>query len=400
MAAASQEAQLDKASLPERPGSTEQVVVRRGDTLMDILTRARIDQSEAYAAVELLRTIYDPRRLRAGQALAIRAADDEEDDPGRRLLGLSFDLSFDHQIRVTRSVDGSYDATKTERPQHRQMVRLAGTIDDSLYLAAERADLPQDVTAQLIKLFSWDVDFQRDLRPGDGFETMFEQVSLQDGSDEIRGGDVLYGALTLSGRQLEAYRFEMQGGAVEYYDRTGKSLRKFLLRTPVDGARISSLFGMRMHPILGYSTMHRGVDFAAPIGTPIYAAGDGRIVEEGRKGGYGNYIRVRHNGEYSTAYAHMSRFAKGTSPGQRVHQGEVIGYIGTTGRSTGPHLHYEVLRDDNQINPMSVKHPPNTQLAGADLQRFQNEVARIDRLRTKLAHDTLVASRVEEPAAD
>ena len=400
MAEASQEAQLDKASLPERPGSTEQVVVRRGDTLMDILTRARIDQSEAYAAVESLRTIYDPRRLRAGQALAIRAADDEEDDPGRRLLGLSFDLSFDHQIRVIRSVDGSYDATKTERPQHRQMMRLAGTIDDSLYLAAERADLPQDVTAQLIKLFSWDVDFQRDLRPGDAFETMFEQVSLQDGSDEIRGGDVLYGALTLSGRQLEAYRFEMQDGAVEYYDRTGKSLRKFLLRTPVDGARISSPFGMRVNPILGYSMMHRGVDFAAPIGTPIYAAGDGRIVEEGRKGGYGNYIRIRHNGEYSTAYAHMSRFAKGMSPGRRVQQGDVIGYIGTTGRSTGPHLHYEVLRDDSQINPMSVKQPPNTQLAGADLQRFQNEVARIDRLRTKLAHDTLVASRVEEPAAD
>ena len=400
MAEASQEAQLDKASLPEQPGSTEQVVVRRGDTLMDILTRARIDQSEAYAAVESLRTIYDPRRLRAGQALAIRAANDEEDDPGRRLLGLSFDLSFDHQIRVTRTVDGGYDATKTERPQHRQMVRLAGTIDDSLYLAAERAEVPQDVTTQLIKLFSWDVDFQRDLRPGDGFETMFEQVSLQDGSDETRGGEVLYGALALSGRQLEAYRFEMQDGAVEYYDRTGKSLRKFLLRTPVDGARISSPFGMRVNPILGYSMMHRGVDFAAPIGTPIYAAGDGRIVEEGRKGGYGNYIRIRHNGEYSTAYAHMSRFAKGMSPGRRVQQGEVIGYIGTTGRSTGPHLHYEVLRDDSQINPMSVKQPPNIQLAGADLQRFENEVARIDRLRTKLAHDTLVASRVEEPAAD
>ncbi len=399
-ATASPEARLDQAALPEQPGATEQVVVRRGDTLMDILTRAGIDQSEAYAAVESLRTVYDPRRLRAGQALAIRAADDQADDPRRSLLGLSFDLSFDHQIRVTRSADGSYDATKAERPQHHQMMRLAGTIDDSLYLAAERAEVPQDVTAQLIKLFSWDVDFQRDLRPGDAFETTFEQVSLEDGSDEVRGGDVLYGALTLSGRQLEAYRFEMPDGAVEYYDRTGKSLRKFLLRTPVDGARISSPFGMRVNPILGYSMMHRGVDFAAPIGTPIYAAGDGRIVEEGRKGGYGNYIRVRHSGEYSTAYAHMSRFAKGMSPGRRVHQGDVIGYIGTTGRSTGPHLHYEVLRNDSQINPMSVKQPPNTQLAGADLQRFQDEVARIDRLRTKLAHDTLVASRVEEPAAD
>ncbi len=405
-AEASQEARLDKASLSEPPGSVERIVVRRGDTLMDILTRARIDQGEAYAAVESLRTIYNPRRLRAGQALAIRADaaaadDDAADDTGRRLLGLSFDLSFDHEIRVTRGVDGSYDATKAERPQHREMVRLAGTIDDSLYLAANRVAMPQDVTAGLIKMFSWDVDFQRDLRPGDAFETLFEEVSLEDGSGAVRGGDLLYGGLTLSGAVLDAYRFEVEDGDVEYFDRTGKSLRKFLLRTPVDGARISSGFGMRRHPILGYSLMHKGVDFAAPSGTPIYAAGNGRIVVAGRNGGYGNYIRIRHSGEYSTAYAHMARFAKGMAPGQRVTQGQVIGYIGTTGRSTGPHLHYEILRDDAQINPMSVKQPPNTQLAGADLKRFQTEVARIDRLRTELTHDTLVASRVEDrPAAN
>ncbi len=399
-AEASQEARLDKASLPEPPGSTEQIVVRRGDTLMDILTRARIDQGEAYAAVESLRTIYDPRRLRAGQALAITAADDDAaDDPGRRLLGLSFDLSFDHEIRVTRGADGSYDATKAVRPQHRELVRLAGSIDDSLYLAANRVAMPQDVTAELIKVFSWDVDFQRDLRPGDAFETLFDEVSLEDGSGAVRGGDVLYGGLTLSGAVLDAYRFEVDDGDVEYFDRTGKSLRKFLLRTPVDGARISSTFGMRRHPILGYSLMHKGVDFAAPSGTPIYAAGNGRIVVAGRNGGYGNYIRIRHNGDYSTAYAHMSRFAKGMAPGRRVTQGQVIGYIGTTGRSTGPHLHYEVLRDDSQINPMSVKQPPNTQLAGVDLKRFQKEVVRIDRLRAELAHDTLVASRVEDRSA-
>ena len=275
----------------------------------------------------------------------------------------------------------------------------AGTIDDSLYLAAERADLPQEVTAELIKLFSWDVDFQRDLRPGDAFETLYDEVSLEDGSGAVRGGDLLYGALTLSGTVLGAYRFELEDGDVEYFDRNGKSLRKFLLRTPVDGARISSRFGMRMHPILGYSLMHKGVDFAAPTGTPIYAAGNGRVVVAGRNGGYGNYVRIRHTGEYSTAYAHMLRFANGIAPGRRVSQGQVIGYIGTTGRSTGPHLHYEVLRDDAQINPMSVKQAPNSQLAGADLKRFQQEVERIDRLRARLAHDTLVASRVEERSA-
>jgi murein DD-endopeptidase MepM/ murein hydrolase activator NlpD len=400
-AIASEEATLQKASLPEPLGSTEQVILRRGETLMDILTRARIDQAEAYAAVESLRTIYDPRRLRAGQALAITAAHDGEaagaDDP-RRLLGLRFDLSFDHQIRVTRSADGSFDATRADRPQRRALVRSAGTIDDSLYLAAERAGVPQNVTAELIKLFSWDVDFQRDLRPGDGFETLYDELSLADGSGEVRGSDLLYAALTLSGNVLGAYRFELESG-VEYFDRYGKSLRKFLLRTPVDGARISSGFGMRMHPILGYSLMHKGVDFAAPIGTPIYAAGDGRVLVAGRNGGYGNYVRIRHNGDYSTAYGHMLRFASGIAPGRRVSQGQVIGYVGTTGRSTGPHLHYEVLRDDAQINPMSVKQAPDTQLAGADLRRFQQEVDRIDRLRARLAHDTLIASRVEEHSA-
>jgi murein DD-endopeptidase MepM/ murein hydrolase activator NlpD len=258
--------------------------------------------------------------------------------------------------------------------------------------------VPQNVTAELIKLFSWDVDFQRDLRPGDGFETLYDELSLADGSGEVRGSDLLYAALTLSGNVLGAYRFELEGG-VEYFDRNGKSLRKFLLRTPVDGARISSGFGMRMHPILGYSLMHKGVDFAAPIGTPIYAAGDGRVLVAGRNGGYGNYVRIRHNGDYSTAYGHMLRFASGIAPGRRVSQGQVIGYVGTTGRSTGPHLHYEVLRDDAQINPMSVKQAPDTQLAGADLRRFQQEVDRIDRLRARLAHDTLIASRVEEHSA-
>jgi murein DD-endopeptidase MepM/ murein hydrolase activator NlpD len=393
-----QEARLAKASLP---WSTEQIVVRPGDTLMDILIRARIDQAEAHAAIQSLRKIYDPRRLRAGQELAITAADMAAGDVGdgarRGLLGFAFDLSFDHQIRVTRSTEGRYDATQVERPQHRQMVRRAGTIDDSLYLAAERVALPQDVTFGLIKLFSWDVDFQRDLRPGDGFEAMFEEVSLEDGSGAIRGGEVLYAGLTLSGDILDAYRFEIEDGEVEYFDRTGRSLRKFLMRTPVDGARLSSGFGMRRHPILGYSRMHKGVDFAAATGTPIYAAGSGRVVSAGRNGGYGNYIRIRHSGEYSTAYAHMSRFANGVRAGARVQQGQVIGYVGTTGRSTGPHLHYEVMRNSAQINPLSVKQPPNTQLADADLERFRAEVGRIDQLRAELARGTQMASRSDAP---
>jgi murein DD-endopeptidase MepM/ murein hydrolase activator NlpD len=387
------EARLAKAALPDPPWSTEQVTVRRGDTLMNILGRAGIAQSEAHAAVRSLQTVYDPRRLRAGQELSIRAGAEPADAGPRRLLGLDLDLDFDHSVRVTRSQDGRYATAKLERPQRRDLVHRTGVIDDSLYVSAERATLPNDVTIGLIKVFSWDVDFQRDIRRGDRFEALFEEISLEDGSGGTRGGDLLYAALSIGGRALEGYRFEPEAGAVEYFDRNGRSLRKFLMRTPIDGARLSSRFGLRKHPILGYTRMHQGVDFAAPTGTPIYAAGDGKVVVAKRNGGYGRYIQIRHNGDYSTAYAHMSRFANGIAAGQRVQQGQVIGYVGTTGRSTGPHLHYEVLRNGGQINPLQIKQPANQQLAGAALERFRAEVARIDRLREDPNRATQVASR-------
>lgn len=394
-----QEARLTKAALREAdPWEVEQVTVERGDTLSNILDRARIDAAQAHAVVQSLRGVYDPRRLKVGQELLITAAAAADGGAGRELVGLALDLDFDHQLRITRGADGSYSADKVERAQRRELVRRTGSIDDSLFLSADRVDVPRGITIDLIRLFSWDVDFQRDIRAGDGFEALFEEVSLEEGG-AVRGGDLLYAGLSLSGETLDAFRFEPQDGEIEYFDRTGRSLRKFLLRTPVDGARLSSTFGMRRHPILGYSRMHKGVDFAAPSGTPIYAAGGGRVVAAGRNGGYGNYIRVRHSGEYSTAYAHLSRFAKGVKAGQRVRQGQVIGYVGTTGRSTGPHLHYEVLRNDQQVNPLQIKQPPTTQLAGADLDRFNEEVARIDRLRGDLPGNTQLASKADQPPA-
>jgi murein DD-endopeptidase MepM/ murein hydrolase activator NlpD len=386
------QARLAKAVLPAPQSLTEQVTVRRGDTLMDILDRAGIAQAEAHAAVQSLQTVYDPRRLRAGQELLIRAEHGPAEAGARRLLALDLDVDFDHAVRLTRGADGRYATAKVARPQRRELVHRAGIIDDSLYMSAERAALPHDVIITLIKLFSWDVDFQRDVRQGDQFETLFEVVALEDGSESVRGGDLLYAALSIDGRLFEGYRFELPDGQVAYFDRSGKSLRKFLMRTPIDGARLSSRFGMRRHPILGYNRMHKGVDFAAPSGTPIYAAGNGRVELAKRNGGYGKYVRIRHTGEYSTAYAHLSGFAKGIAPGRRVRQGQVIGYVGTTGRSTGPHLHYEVLRNNAQINPLQLKQPPEQQLAGADLERFRAEMARIDQLRKDPPRGTQVAS--------
>jgi murein DD-endopeptidase MepM/ murein hydrolase activator NlpD len=378
------------AALAENSAERAALVIERGDTLMDLLQRAAIEPNEAHAAIEALGKLYDPRRLRTGQNLVLALADAPEGER-RQLLSLALDLTFDHQLLVTRGADGSFASRKIERPQQRATVHRAGPIEDSLYLSAQRAAMPPDVLEQMIKLFSWDVDFQRDIRAGDRFETLYDSVSLESDASAVRG-ELLFAQLELSARQLEAYRFTASDGSTGYYDRGGRSLRKFLLRTPVDGARLSSTFGMRKHPILGYSRMHKGVDFAAPSGTPIYAAGSGRVETAGPNGGFGNYIRIRHSDEYGTAYAHMARFAKGIRAGKRVRQGQVIGYVGTTGRSTGPHLHYEVLRHGEQINPLKIKQASATQLAGAELERFKAVVARIDDQRRSLDGAPAVAS--------
>ena len=234
----------------------------------------------------------------------------------------------------------------------------------------------------MIRAFSFDVDFQRELQPGDRFALLYETLHEHDGQ-LAKPGDLLYAELVLSGKPIGIYRFTPESGITDYFTADGRSVRKSLLRTPIDGARISSGYGMRRHPILGYSKMHRGVDFAAPTGTPIYAAGHGTVEKAARFGGYGKYVRIRHNGSYKTAYAHLSRYGRGIKAGARVKQGQVIGYVGSTGRSTGPHLHYEVISNGKQVNPRSIKLPAGERLKGADLKAFQEARERIDALRER-----------------
>jgi murein DD-endopeptidase MepM/ murein hydrolase activator NlpD len=232
--------------------------------------------------------------------------------------------------------------------------------------------------AAMIRAYSYDVDFQRDIQPGDEFQVMYERYFTDEGA-AARDGDILYAALTFGGRQRELYRYKTRDGIVDYFNRQGESIRKALLRTPIDGARVSSKFGMRRHPILGFSKMHAGMDFAAPTGAPIYAAGNGVIEEIGRKNGYGNYVRIKHNQQIATAYAHLSKFGRGMRRGGQVQQGDIIGYVGTTGRSTGPHLHYEVMRGGRQINPMSIDLPTGVALEGPEMAAFKRHVEESDR---------------------
>ncbi|HWL70202.1 MAG TPA: peptidoglycan DD-metalloendopeptidase family protein [Geminicoccus sp.] len=364
-----------------------EVEVEKGDTLIDILQRAGAVDSEAHAAIAALKDVYDPRQLRAGARVSVALASGDEASP---LQGLTIPIAFAQELKVDRDEAGGFNARTVELTLDREDVLAGGTISGSLYDSARAAGMPAETIMRFVKLLSWDVDFQRDLKEGDRFEVIYDRLSTPDGR-ESRYDDIGFARLVNGERDFILYRFEREDGSRAWYDANGKSVRKSLLRTPIDGARLSSGFGMRRHPVLGYSRMHKGTDFAAPTGTPIFAAGDGVIEMRGRNRGYGNYIRIRHNAEYATAYAHMSRFAKQLKVGSKVRQGEVIGYVGTTGLSTGPHLHYEVLHQGAQINPLSVKQNVAEELSGKELARFKAERDRLDALRRQLAAPSQVA---------
>ncbi len=360
--------------VPADPVQRRTVSLGRGDTLMELLIEADVPTGDAQQVVAALRKAHDPRKLRAGQDFTLLF---EADGDAERLLGLEFQPAIERSVSVTRT-DAGFTAETIETPLERRLTVAEGSIDFSFDQAASAAGVPAPVRAVLInQLFSYDVDWQRDIQRGDGFEILYETLTTQDGQVAKAGG-IVFAALTLSGKRMPVYRFEDDQGVVDYFNAKGESIRKALLRTPIDGARLSSGFGMRRHPVLGYSKMHKGVDFAAPTGTPIYAAGNGVVEEVGPKGAYGNYIRIRHNNEIATAYAHLSRFGRNIRRGARVSQGDVIGFVGNTGRSTGPHLHYEVMKRGRQVNPLSVDLPTGRTLAGKELARFRQVMAEID----------------------
>ena len=230
--------------------------------------------------------------------------------------------------------------------------------------------VPNDILIKLIRLFSFDIDFQRDIRVDTIVSISYEEYFI-DGRKEKKFGDIIYGRISIANNELEYFKFETDDGFIDYFNRDGKNVKKSILKTPIDGARLSSTFGMRKHPILGYNKMHKGIDFAAPTGTPVFAGGNGVIEYLGNNGSYGKYIRIRHLNGYKTAYAHLSAYKKGLSKGSRVNQGETIAYVGSTGRSTGPHLHYEIIYNNNQINPLKLKLPSGKVLKGEELERFK-----------------------------
>jgi len=297
----------------------------------------------------------------------------------------------DREISISRIEDGAYNGLELIAELETGNVRARGTINSSLFLAANDAGVPAAITIELIRMYSYDIDFQREIRQGDTFEVLFSRDYDENGTP-VREGNVLYASMNVGGKERSLWRYEpTDGGNWDYFDEKGRSMRKFLMKTPIDGARISSSFGNRRHPILGYTRLHSGTDFAAPTGTPIYAAGNGTIQMAQRNGGYGNYVRIRHANGYQTAYAHMRRFGRGIRKGVRVRQGQIIGYVGTTGRSTGPHLHYEVIHNGTKVNPQRIRVPTGRTLDRSELALFETARANINLLMAEAPAPTRLA---------
>ncbi len=378
--------------LPSLPHEVR-IALEKGETFVDALRRAGVRAEDRNEAALSFGKLHNMRRLRPGQEFVMTVAQPNmtffqyvsaKDLPPLFLLSLDFRIDPENRIALSRAADGSYEAAQHATPLTTRIAAVQGRIDGSLYMSAKRQGAPDEVIAGLAQMFAYDVDFQREIFGGDEFEAIFE-VRYDETGKMVGGGDILFGRLNWRSRSKQKgyYRFQPEdgGGSAEYFDAAGESARRLLMKTPIDGARLSSGFGTRKHPILGYQKAHKGVDFAASRGTPIMAAGDGVIERSGPYGSFGNYVRIRHAQGYKTAYAHMNAIKKGVRTGARVRQGEVIGYVGSTGRSTGPHLHYEVHLKDKPVNPQSLKIATGYELGGKELTRFRDLRDRIDAMR-------------------
>ncbi|MCB1538404.1 MAG: M23 family metallopeptidase [Rhodospirillales bacterium] len=345
---------------------TRVVKVKSGDTLSDLMQNAALDTEAASEAIDALRDHLDPRTLKTGQAVTLHYK--REGGANAHLTSMEFAPTPLTRIILRQGAGGAFKVEKAELPLSHEIRAARTTIHTSLYGDLHRAGVPDSIIADLIKTYSYNVDFGRDIWAGDRVELLYDVNRTEDGGF-VRGQNLIYAALYLRGKANIIYRFDHDGTA-EYFDAKGNPIKKALMRTPIDGARVTSGFGVRHHPILGYTRMHKGVDFGAPTGTPIFAAGDGVIERAGWVNGFGKFVLIRHNGTYETGYGHMS--AINVKAGQRVKQGQVIGRVGMTGYATGPHLHFEVRVNGTQVNPIKVANLSiGNKLGGKQLARFQ-----------------------------
>ncbi len=373
-AALPEEGELTLAPAPESDSLTKTVVVANGDTLSTVFSKVGLSPSVMHAVLSSSKDAKQFSRLKIGQSLEFQLTEQGG------LAGLRSKLNSLETLALEKTPDG-YSFRKEQIKPEISSVYARGEIDSSLFLAAKRAGLSHNLTMDLANVFGYDIDFALDIRKGDSFEVIYEEKTVE--GQRVGTGNILAARFTNRGKTYSAVRYTNKDGATSYYNADGTSMRKAFIRTPVDFARISSRFSNgRKHPILNKIRAHKGVDYAAPHGTPIKSAGDGKVLLAGRKGGYGNTVIIQHGQRYRTLYAHMQGFAKGVRNGSAVKQGQIIGYIGTTGLSTGPHLHYEFQVDGVHVDPLGLKLPMADPIARNEKQRFmqlsQPLMARMD----------------------
>jgi murein DD-endopeptidase MepM/ murein hydrolase activator NlpD len=352
--------------------------LEEGDTLISTLKKTNLNNKEIDQLIIAAEDSMETNQLRIGTRIEIISELIKEK---RIVKEVVIYLDSEEKISVLK-IDDKFTVRKDVKTLYSELVFHEVDIDKSIYSSLKNINVPDNIIMSFVQLFSFDIDFQRDIRNKNQIKILFEQ--FKDKEDKlIKTGSILFAEIVLTKDAYELYKFE-DNNEIEYFNSDGKSATKALMKTPINGARLSSAYGMRKHPILGYNKKHMGVDFAAPAGTPIMAAGTGHIEYVGTNGGAGKYIRIKHLNGYKTSYSHLSSYASGMQKNVRVKQGQTIGYVGSTGLSTGPHLHYEVIFNGEKINPMKMKLPSGKKLKGTSLNNFLAEKERINNKISKI----------------
>ena len=306
---------------------------------------------------------------------------------GRKIKKILIPINKKKDLIIYKNEENKFQFAEIKKELTLNKVYKENIIKNSLYKSAINKNIDPNIIVQFAQIYGFEVDFQRDIKKNDSFQIVYEEYK-NDENKTVDFGNILYANLILQGRPIELYYFSSNKNKInDHFDSKGQSIKKTLMKTPINGARLSSSFGMRKHPILGYNKMHQGTDFAAPLGTPIMASGSGKILKAGWCGGGGNCVKIRHNSTYSTVYAHMSKFARGIKKGVRVTQGQIIGYVGSTGLSTGPHLHYEVIQNGKKINSQTLKLPSGKKLKGKSREDFELAKIKINVLKSELINN-------------
>ena len=358
---------------------TVNYISKSGDTYQAIINKLDIDNEEKKIMLDLILKEKTLKVLRINQKFIFKF----DRISKNKIIEFKIETDKKNEILFSRITNNNFEAKKIKKDFKRKLVYKETIIKNSLYNSAINLGIKPNIIIEFARLYGFQVDFQRDIWKDDSFQIIYEEFTNNDGK-VVDTGEIIFANLNLQDNDLQLYKYEYEKNKIDYFDENGKSIKKTLMKTPINGARLSSSYGKRKHPILGYTKMHTGTDFAAPTGTPIMASGDGRVTKAGWCGGGGNCVKIKHNSTYQTIYAHMSKFGRGIKKGARVKQGQISGYVGSTGLSTGPHLHYEVIENGKKVNSQKLKLPSGKILKGVERKDFEVAKIKIDVLRSNL----------------